>query len=218
LRKKQQRYRDNAASPYVIEPGKEIYERIKGKWRCHYFENDHPVTLELACGRGEYTIGLGKVNPQSNYIGVDIKGSRIWKGSQLAAEHKLQNVAFLRTQIDHLDHFFERDEIDEIWIVHPDPRPKNSDERKRLTGHRFLEMYKHIMKPNGLVRLKTDNTDFFDWTLDILKKRPDVEALTVTRNLYQSELVDEHLGIQTRYERKFVEQGFLINYLRFRWK
>ena len=144
MRKKQQRFADNKVSRNVIEPGKEIFEQIKGNWH-KFFDNDHPNVLELACGRGEYSTGLGAVYPDKNFIGVDIKGNRIWIGSKKAKQDGLDNVAFLRTQIDHLEKFFEPGEIDEIWIIFPDPRPKSSDERRRLTSPKYLEIYQNLI-------------------------------------------------------------------------
>jgi tRNA (guanine-N7-)-methyltransferase len=129
----------------VIEPGKEIFENIKGKW-CDLFGNDHDIVLELACGRGEYSTGLGAFYKDRNFIGVDIKGNRIWVGSKKARLEGLDNVAFLRTQIDHLEKFFDPGEISEIWIIFPDPRPKSSDEHRRLTSPKYLEIYHKLMK------------------------------------------------------------------------
>lgn len=215
MRSKLRRYHENAESPYVIEPGKEIYEQIKGNWHESYFENDHPITLELACGRGEYTIGLAKLFQNRNFIGVDIKGSRIWKGSTYAIADNLSNVAFLRTQIDHLENFFDEDEVDEIWITFPDPHPKSAGHRKRLSGPKFLEIYKKMLKNGGIVHLKTDNIMLFEWTLEMLAQRDDISNLIFTKDLYKSDLLKDHHGLQTRYEKMFAEQGFKINYLRF---
>lgn len=210
------KFRENAESPYVVEAGKEIFETIKGKWRETYFKNEHPITLELACGRGEYTVGLAGVFPQQNFIGVDIKGARIWKGSKIAADRGLNNVAFLRTQIDHLDQFFQQGEVDEIWIVFPDPQPRDRNEKKRLTHPRFIDLYKKVIKPGGVIRLKTDNRDLFDYTLEHLQSRADVADLEYTFDLYQSPYLGDHHSIQTKYEKGFLSEGLKINYLKFR--
>ncbi len=215
MRKKQQRFADNRRSRNVIEPGKEIFENIKGKWRADLFHNKNDIVVELACGRGEYSTGLGAIYKDKNFIGVDIKGNRIWVGSKKARLEGLDNVAFLRTQIDHLEKFFEPGEISEIWIVFPDPRPKNSDEHRRLTSPKYLEIYKKLIRPEGIIHLKTDNPELFDYTLELLKERNDIEDLQFTRKLYESQHAADHHGIATKYEKEFLEKGFDIKYLRF---
>ena len=216
MRKKQRRFQDNAASKNVIEAGKGIFENIKGNWN-DFFGNQNSITVELACGRGEYTIGLARIFPDSNFVGVDIKGARIWKGSSIANQENLFNVAFLRTQIDHLEKFFDHDEVNHIWITFPDPQPRESDQRKRLTNNRFLDMYKNILKKGGDIHFKTDNEGLFAYTLEILEARNDIEGLVFTKDLYASNLLEEHFGIQTRYEQKFLDLGCKINYMRFRF-
>lgn len=218
MKRKQERFRVIEERTNVIEPSKPAYQLIKGKWRQEHFRNDHPITVELACGRGEYSVGLGKLFPDRNYIGVDIKGERIWKGSTQAVENKLENVAFLRTQILLLDNFFAEEEIDEIWMTFPDPRPRKRDIKRRLTSPRFLEMYKKLLRPNGFVRLKTDNTPLFEYTLEEVSGREDVRDLEFTRDLYQSPLQPECFDIRTRYEEEFTAKGENIKYLRFRFK
>jgi len=212
-RKKLERFADNAASHNVIQQGKSIYDEIRSLWHAKYFKNDHDIVLELACGRGEYTVGLAQLFPERNYIGVDIKGARIWKGSQAAMEKKLSNVAFLRTQIQQIDRFFGEAEVNDIWIVFPDPQP--GSERKRLTHPNFLEKYKQILKPGGVVRLKTDSDLLFQYTLDALQLRPDIRNLVYTEDLYNSKMLEEHYGITTRYENQFTGEGKKIKYLRF---
>jgi len=218
MRRKIERFADNAARRNVIQPGKEFYESIKGKWHSDFFENTNDIFLELACGRGEYSVGMAIVYPQRNFIGVDIKGDRIWKGSNQAVNENLQNVAFLRTNILNLERFFEVPEVAEIWILFPDPRPKGRDERRRITAPRFLEIYKSIICPGGTIRLKTDNTDFFEFTLETLRARTDIKDLELTRDLYNSPMNAEHHGIRTRYEEKFNEAGHDIKYLKFQFK
>ena len=218
MRKKQERFDDNRLNGNVIQAGKEIFETIRGKWNSDFFENDHHIILELACGRGEYSTGLGAVYRDKNFIGVDIKGNRIWIGSKKARLEGLDNVAFLRTQIDHLEKFFEPGEINEIWIVFPDPRPKNSDEHRRLTSPKYLDIYKKLMIPGGVIHFKTDNTLLFDYTLQLLESRDDIQDLRYTWELYASEFAKDHHGIKTKYEYQFAEQGEIIKYLKFRFK
>lgn len=218
MRKKQQRFNDNKVNRNVIEPGKDIFEKIKGKWHSDFFQNENEIVLELACGRGEYSTGLGAIYPNRNYIGIDIKGNRIWVGSKKARLEGLDNVAFLRTQIDHLEKFFEPGEINEIWIVFPDPRPKSSDEHRRLTSPKYLEIYKKLLAPGSLIHFKTDNTGLFDYTLTLLESRTDIQDLEYTWELYKSAFAEDHHGIKTKYEHQFSEQGHEIKYLKFRFK
>jgi tRNA (guanine-N7-)-methyltransferase len=218
VKRKQERFKIIEERPNVIEPSKELYKTIKGNWRRDYFKNDHPITLELACGRGEYTVGLAKLFSAKNYIGVDIKGERIWKGSTLATEEKLDNVAFLRTQILMIENFFEAGEVDEIWLTFPDPRPRKRDIKRRLTSPRFIELYKKLTKPGSYVRLKTDNTALFEYTLEEMQCRQDIDDFRHTSDIYNSDLRSECFDIKTRYEAEFEGKGETIKYLRFRFK
>lgn len=215
MRGKRQKFAENALRANVIEPGKAIYEEVKGNWNTVYFKHDQRIVLELACGRGEYTIGMARLFPGKNFIGVDIKGDRIWKGSGIAIEESLENVAFLRTHIQELGDFLCPGEVSEIWITFPDPRPRKREAKLRLTHPRFLELYKVILTPGGTVRLKTDNTPLFDYTLAVLEERKDIIGLHFTHDLYHSSLREECLGITTKYEEKFTGQGEKIKYLRF---
>lgn len=217
MKRKLERFKIIEERANVIERSKDIYEEIKGRWQADYFGNNHPVTLELACGRGEYTIGLGSRFPERNFIGVDIKGERIWKGSTLALEQGLANVAFLRTPILLIENFFEAGEVDEIWITFPDPRPRKRDIKRRLTSPRYLEIYKRLIKPGSYFRLKTDNTMLFEYTLEEVQSRSDIFDLKYTDNLYESELRGECFDIKTKYEQQFASQGETIKYLRFRF-
>jgi tRNA (guanine-N7-)-methyltransferase len=218
MKRKQERFRIIEERGNVIEPSKPSYQIIKGNWQQEYFKNKNPITVELACGRGEYSTGLGQIFPQRNYVGVDIKGERIWKGSTQAVELNLSNVAFLRTQILLLENFFGEGEIDEIWMTFPDPRPRKRDIKRRLTSPRFLEMYKRLLKRDGMVRLKTDNTPLFEYTLDEVSNRDDIAQLEYTRDLYESDLRAECFDIKTKYEQEFTAKGERIKYLRFRFK
>ncbi len=216
MRKKLRRFRENRESGLVIERDTPLFDKIKGHWNALQFGRDGEIVLELACGRGEYTIGMGRQFPHRNFVGVDIKGSRIWKGMRIAREEKMPNVAFLRTQIDHLDRFFSPGEVHEIWIVFPDPRPKKSDEHRRLTSMKYLEVYRKVIRKGGWVHLKTDNEGLFRYTIALLRKTPFVSDLEFTYDLYRSEYEKDHYGIVTRYEQQFTEQGFTIKYLKFR--
>ncbi|HYF67227.1 MAG TPA: tRNA (guanosine(46)-N7)-methyltransferase TrmB [Ohtaekwangia sp.] len=217
MKRKQERFKIIEERENVIEPTKPLYQRIKGNWRSRFFKNEKPITLELACGRGEYSVGLGSLFPDKNFIGIDIKGERIWKGSTLAVENNLQNVAFLRTQILLIENFFQENEVDEIWMTFPDPRPRKRDVKRRLTSPRFLEMYKKLVRPGGYIRLKTDNTMLFDYTLEELNRRSDIKDFVSTRNIYESDLRAECFDIKTRYEQAFAAKGETIKYLRFRF-
>lgn len=213
MRNKQKRFSENAISDNIIQAGKELYDSIKGNWNPAYFKNENPLTLELACGKGDYTIGLARHFPDRNFIGVDIKGSRIWYGSTTAEEEGLDNVAFLRTQILRIKEFFEEKELSEIWITFPDPRPRDRDERRRLTHPRYLKMYQQMLKDGGIFHLKTDDRPFFDFTMEMLQQFP-VKNLRHTTDLYNSPMLEEHFGIQTTYEKRWLSEGKKINYLR----
>lgn len=201
----------------VIEVGKASFETLKGQWSEKFFENDHPLVLELACGRGEYTIGLARLFNNKNFIGIDVKGDRIWKGSGIALEDGLSHVAFLRAPVEFLDRHFDEGEVSEIWITFPDPRPKDRDAKRRVVHPRFLDVYKKIISPGAMIRLKTDNSGLFQYALDILSERDDVENLTFSWDVYHSDLREECHEIRTRYERKFSAQGHDIKYLHFRF-
>lgn len=202
---------------HVIQPGKDLFGKLKGKWNKAIFKNDNDIVLELGCGRGEYTIGLAERFKDKNFIGIDIKGDRIFKGALKAREDNMKNVAFLRIKIQELIDHFGEDEVSEIWITFPDPRPKKRDEKRRLTSLRFMNMYYKILKNGGRIHLKTDSKDFFQFTIDSLKNYQ-TENIVSTFDLYNSALNEDHFGIMTRYEEKFTAQGFSINYIRFNIK
>lgn len=189
----------------------------KGKWREDFFKNSNPVILELGCGRGEYTLSLAKYFPTKNFIGIDIKGARIWRGAKSGIEENITNMAFLRIEIEHLADYFSEQEVDEIWITFPDPQPQISREKKRLTYIRFLEMYKKVLKPNGIVHLKTDNDGLYEYTLERLQSA-NQPILRHSNNLYEEEWLDELLSIQTTYEKKYRSIGKNINYIQFQLK
>lgn len=211
-RRKQQFFTQNAQSTNVIEVGKPWYKTIKGKWRSDYFGNENPIVLELACGKGEYTIGLAQAFPTVNFIGVDIKGDRIARGSQKALSLGLGNVAFLRTDINFLTEFFQDCEVNEIWVTFPDPQPRPKQEKHRLTHPRFLTTYKRLLEPGGTFHLKTDSPELFAYSLGKVVEEK-FASLHYTTDLYGSSLNGIHFGIKTAYEQIFYSKGFTINYL-----
>ena len=216
MKSKLKRFEIIAGRDNVIEPGKELFNKIKGKWNS-YFKNDSPITIELACGRGEYSVNLARQFPDRNYIGIDKKGDRLWKGSTWAVEDGLENVAFLRTGILFIESFFEHAEVDEVWLTFPDPLPRKRDAKRRLSSIRYLDMYKKILKRDGYFRFKTDNTDLFNFTLEELSYRNDLVDLQYTHDLYNSSLRPECFDIKTKYEELFSAKGEVIKYLRFKF-
>lgn len=203
----------------VIEPeSKEIFGRdhhLKGKWAKSFFKNTNPVSLELGCGKGEYTLGLAKTFPERNFLGVDIKGSRIWRGAKTAIDMGLKNAGFLRTRIELITSFFAQREIEEIWITFPDPQLKKRRWGKRLTSASFLNSYKTFLKPEGTIHLKTDSKELFEYTMALLLKN-NMEILHTTDHLYQSDLPSNLLALKTYYEQRFLEKGKKITYICFK--
>ena len=205
----------------VIEPKtEEVYSidhYLKGNWNKTIFKNDHPVILELGCGKGEYTVGLATRFPLNNYIGIDIKGARLWRGSKTAHENNISNTAFLRTRIEFINSFFREDEVDEIWITFPDPHPKRRSSSRRLTSPNFLNSYRPFLKDGGVVHLKTDNKDLYDYTCEVAS-RNDLEIIISTDDLYSGLIRNDILSIRTHYEKIFLDKGIKICYLSFRLK
>jgi tRNA (guanine-N(7)-)-methyltransferase len=221
---------DNVIQPLIGDISAKDHP-IKGKWNQQLFKNMNPIVLELGCGKGEYTIGLAKAFPQNNYIGIDIKGARMWSGAKTANEQNLPNVAFLRTRIEFINSFFSEDEVAEIWITFPDPHPGGRNSNKRLTSPWFLNSYRHFLKNKGLIHLKTDNKEIYDFTSRVLSDN-NLEAIFTTNDLYSEKITitdlpsensgisgsffDDILSIRTHYENIFLETGLRINYLSFR--
>ncbi|WP_316830472.1 tRNA (guanosine(46)-N7)-methyltransferase TrmB [Pedobacter aquatilis] len=198
------------ANVYQLEEGK----ALQGKWAGIHFKNNNPVVLELACGKGEYSVNLARLFPEKNFIGVDYKGNRIWRGAKTAIEDGIDNVAFLRIQIENLLDFFGAGEIDEIWITFPDPQPQISREKKRLTFPAFLNKYKQILKKGGKVNLKTDNDQLYAYTCEKVEELG-LKVHKNTDHLYTSALVDDVLSIKTYYEKKYLLHDKNINYIQF---
>ncbi len=201
----------------VVQSGiEEIYNRrhkLHGRWAEDFFGSSGPVVLELGCGKGEYTVKLAELFPERNFLGVDIKGARIWKGAKYAYENQMDNVGFLRTRIEMISSFFAAGEIEEIWLTFPDPQPKKT--RKRLTSSVFLNRYGGFLRSGGLVHLKTDNADLYNYTLSLIEANG-LEVVEATDDLYGSEKCNEILSIKTFYELQYLDQGKPISYLQFR--
>jgi tRNA (guanine-N7-)-methyltransferase len=219
---KLERYSEVTKNPYVIEHSlmDDSKDFIIKNWRKDYFKNNNPICLELGCGRGEYTIALARRNPNINYIGIDIKGARLWKGASIAEEEKLKNVAFLRIQIEHILNYFPEQIVDEIWITFPDPYLRESRAKKRLSSVRFLGLYKQILKENAFIHLKTDEVILYEFTLETLADQKH-HIIEHSDNLYQSDLVKKYpelVEIQTKYEQTYLRKGKAITYIRFSLK
>jgi tRNA (guanine-N7-)-methyltransferase len=214
---KLQRFADNATRPDIVEPGKATYKQLSGRWRADFFHNENPLVLEVGCGKGEYTVGLAQLHPGQNFLGLDIKGERIWRGSRRAEALGLQNVGFVRMMAHELDEQFGPSELSEIWITFPDPRPRDRDIKRRLTSPRFLNLYQKLLAPGGLVHLKTDSAALHEYTLETLAERPGAVVLTVTKDLYAETGPDFEAAqaIQTHFEGKYRAVGVPITYLRF---
>jgi tRNA (guanine-N7-)-methyltransferase len=189
---------------------------FKELWHTKVFENAHPLVVELGCGKGEYTVGLASHHKEKNYVGVDIKGNRIWTGAKFAIENKLKNVAFLRARIDFIDHCFGPNEVDEIWITFPDPQPQSTRRRKRLTHPLFLNRYRKFLKKDGFINLKTDSTSLYEYTLEVIAEN-NLKLHWHTSDLYKNCPPDrkELIDIRTYYEDLFTSKGEDIKYIQF---
>ncbi|WP_277632845.1 tRNA (guanosine(46)-N7)-methyltransferase TrmB [Avrilella dinanensis] len=215
---KLKRFRENETFGNVYQPSRELllagYD-LKGNWREKVFGNNNPVVLELGCGKGEYSVGLAEKFPDKNFIGIDIKGARFWRGAKTAVENNISNVAFLRTQIELIEYAFAQGEVDEIWITFPDPQIKYKRTKHRLTNQEFLDRYKKILKPAGLVHLKTDSEFMHGYTLGLLHGAGH-EVLYANHHIYRNEGAPEEVtSIQTFYEQQYLEQGKPITYIQF---
>ena len=212
------KFKENNHLPHLLQPEfDEVYKanfRLKGSWNKDYFNNNHSLILELGCGRGEYSINLAAAHPENNYIGIDIKGARLNLGAKLAQKQNLNNVTFIRTHIDFTESFFSINEVDQIWITFPDPFPRNRSIKKRLTSARFLNLYRKFVKPKGTIHLKTDNEDFFNYTLTLLEYNQIIPRIVYT-DVHKQAKETELTTIQTYYESLFLKEGKPIKYLCF---
>lgn len=217
---KLKRFRENETFDNVIQPTREetmsgSFE-FRGNWAKKYFKNDHPIVLELGCGKGEYTVALAKQSPEKNFIGIDIKGARFWRGAKTAIEERIENAAFLRTQIELIDRLFAPGEVDEIWITFPDPQIKYKRTKHRMTNMAFLDLYKKILKPGGVMHLKTDSEFMHGYTLGLLHGLGHTIEYA-NHNIYRNEGAPaEVTGIQTHYESLYLELNKPITYIRFK--
>jgi tRNA (guanine-N7-)-methyltransferase len=215
---KLKRFNENETFTNVIQPSREeVLDNFsfKGKWHS-FFKNTHPIVIELGCGKGEYTIDLAKKNPNKNFIGIDIKGARFWRGAKTALEDNLGNVAFVRTQIELVDFIFEKGEVDEIWITFPDPQIKYKRTKHRMTNHAFLKKYDLILKKDGVINLKTDSEFMHGYTLGLLHGEGH-EIVHANHDVYKDYYSpDEVTGTQTFYEKKYLEKGKAITYIKFK--
>ncbi|MGB7785906.1 MAG: tRNA (guanosine(46)-N7)-methyltransferase TrmB [Salinimicrobium sp.] len=219
---KLKRFRENETFPNVVQPTREEVVagdfRYKGKWNSKFFKKDQPLVLELGCGKGEYSVGLAQAYPEKNFLGIDIKGARFWRGAKTALEEGLDNVAFLRSQIELVDQLFAENEVDEIWITFPDPQIKYKRTKHRMTNSEFLQKYKKVLKEDGFVNLKTDSEFMHGYTLGLLHGEGH-EILHANHDVYKNDYSPkEVVGIQTFYEKQYLEQGKPITYIRFRIK
>lgn len=219
---KLRRFRENETFSNVVQPSREeVLDdslKLKGNWRKNFFKNNNPLILELGCGKGEYSVNLAKAYPELNFLGIDIKGARFWRGAKIALEENLQNVGFLRTQIELVDHIFAENEVDEIWITFPDPQIKYKRTKHRLTNEDFLQKYKKILKPEGVVHLKTDSEFMHGYTLGLLHGLGETIEYA-QHDVYGSQGAPEAVtSIQTFYEKQYLEIGKKITYIRFKFR
>ncbi len=213
---KLQKFADMAAYPHVFEYPYSVAENVpfemKGKWHENFFKNNNPIVLELGCGRGEYTVGLGRMFPDKNFIAVDIKGARMWSGATESISEGLTNVAFLRTNIEIIERFFAEGEVSEIWLTFSDPQMKKAT--KRLTSTYFMNRYRQFLKPDGIIHVKTDSNFMFTYTRYMIEENK-LPVLFITEDLYHSNLVDDILEIKTYYEQQWLDRGLSIKYIKF---
>ncbi len=218
---KLKRFIENESFSNVIQPNRHDLIsnlfKFKGKWNSSYFKNNNPIILELGCGKGEYTINLAKLNPEKNYIGIDIKGARFWRGAKTAINQKLENVVFLRTQIELLEYVFGNDEIHEIWLTFPDPQIKFQRRKHRLVNPFFLKIYKKILIKKGIIHLKTDSEFLHGYTLGLLENL-NIKPIISNHDIYKNNNAPrEVIEIKTHYEKLFLDEGKNISYLSFKF-
>lgn len=218
---KLKRFKENLTFKNVIQPSREILVdnnfEYKGKWNDLFFKNNNPIIIELGCGKGEYSIELAKLNPEKNFIGIDIKGARFWRGAKTAVDEGLNNIAFVRSQIELIDKIFSMGEVSEIWITFPDPQIKFKREKHRLINLKFINLYKNILVPNGIINLKTDSEFLHGYMLGLIKSTNFLELIYSNHNIYNNSGAPEDvLSIQTFYELKFLKQQKPITFINFK--
>ncbi|MGB2138335.1 MAG: tRNA (guanosine(46)-N7)-methyltransferase TrmB [Flavobacteriales bacterium] len=217
---KLRKFSQMAEYPNVFQPTFEDLKSgfsIQGKWKSEVFKNDNPLVVELGCGKGEYSVGLAKKYPEKNFLGVDVKGARMWKGASDAVHEGISNVAFLRTRIEFIEYCFAKSEVDEIWITFPDPQIKKKRAKNRLTHPVFLERYSNILQDSGLIHLKTDSQFLHGYTLGIIEGHQH-HLEDAEHDIYNAVLQRDNMEIKTHYEQLFLEKNMPITYLRFRLK
>lgn len=212
------KFAENETFPNLFQPG---YQSLiadgfehRGKWNKDFFKNDNPIVVELGCGKGEYTVGLADRYRDKNFVGVDVKGARLWQGCKTSNVKEMNNVAFIRTKIQELSHFFGENEISEIWITFPDPQPRKSKTKKRLTSPEFLDRYRPLLKKDAVIHLKTDDLGLYKYTMEVVRQN-NLKLIYSTKDLYNSDFDGDVLGIKTFYEKIWLEQGFSIKYVEF---
>jgi len=217
---KLRKFSQMAEYPNVFQPTFEELKSgfsIQGKWKSKVFKNNNPLVVELGCGKGEYSLGLAKKYPKKNFLGIDVKGARMWKGARDAVHECISNVAFLRTRIEFIEYCFAKSEVDEIWITFPDPQIKKKRAKNRLTHPVFLERYSNILQDNGLIHLKTDSQFLHGYTLGIIEGHQH-HLEDAEHDIYNAVLQRDNMEIKTHYEQLFLEKNMPITYLRFRLK
>ncbi|MDT0556378.1 tRNA (guanosine(46)-N7)-methyltransferase TrmB [Patiriisocius hiemis] len=219
---KLKRFKENDSFKNVVQPTREeVFSnslRLKGNWRANFFKNENPIVLELGCGKGEYSVNLARKYPNKNFLGIDIKGARFWRGAKTALEENLENVGFLRTQIELIDHLFDENEVDEIWITFPDPQIKYTRTKHRLTNQDFLKKYKTILKPDGFVNLKTDSEFMHGYTLGLLHGLNEPIEYAHHDVYGNDHSPEEVTSIQTYYESQYLEVDKKITYVKFSFR
>lgn len=220
-KRKLQRFAENATFSHFFQPGWEELSAgfsLRGKWNAEFFGNNNPIVIEIGCGKGEYTVDLSEKYPERNFIGIDKKGARMWRGAKTSKEEDRPNVAFVRIRAENIYKVFAPGEVDEIWITFPEPQPNSPRHSKRFTSPEFIQRYRQILKPGGIIHLKTDNDMFYDYTLNVIKEG-NHHLVYNNNNLYANPgdaEINDVIDVQTHYEKIWLEQGLTIKYLRFK--
>ncbi|MDP4291524.1 MAG: tRNA (guanosine(46)-N7)-methyltransferase TrmB [Bacteroidota bacterium] len=218
---KLERFAENETFEHFFQPSFDDLMQgfpLKGKWNPDFFGNDNPIVLELGCGKGEYTVNLASKYPDVNFIGLDKKGARLWRGGKTSKENKMRNVAFIRTRIEQIEHLFGPAEVSAIWITFPEPQPRNSKAKKRFTSPQYIERFRKIIKPDGIIHLKTDSDLFFEYTLEVIKENG-YKLLYSNPDLYEypdDPRIKDVIAVQTFYEKMWLAEGCKIKYLEYK--